>query len=336
MENNSRFYAKEAFGVLTDDDVYLDCVLFKPEKLGDEEVRALRVWVPRYPLTKSSVITCARREVEANGPDGTVAHLVFDLRGTGHSEGQAGDTNFEMDLQGIRLWAEERFGDINVGFMGNPLGSEQVDVRPLRPGVVMETYHYRPEAAEAPEEKPPVVYLATYGNFDDGDDARCVALTEAGYEVFAMDPLRYLLHASALGRLKVNDLWRDLEALVEQIFGEPLLVGLPVSAGLALLWASGVEAVQGVSAIGRAQLAFRPSHVFDNDNPHKFFLGRYVHKIAPRPVSLVMQEGHPLGGDRDELAAIHQTCTGPRRLKTVQAISPEFLLGELTWLQAPE
>jgi len=338
MENESQIYVEEAFGVLTDDDVYLDCVLVKPAKLEDEGVRALRVWVPRYPLTKSSVITCARQEVEANGPDGAVAHLVFDLRGTGHSEGEAGETDFEMDIQGIRLWAEERFGKINVGFLGKPLGSEQVDVRPLRPGVVMETYHYRPQQAaeEVPAaEKPPVVYLATYGNFGNADDALCCALAEAGYEVFAMDPLRYLLHASALGRLKVSDLWRDLEALVTQIPGQPLLVGLPVSAGLALLWASGVEAAQGVLAIGRAQLAFKPIHIFANDNPHKFFLGRYVHKIAPRPVSLVIHEGRALGGDRDELEAIHQTCSAPRRLKQIQALTPAFLLEELAWLQSP-
>lgn len=339
MEDKSQIYVEEAFGVLTDDDVYLDCVLVKPANLEDEAVRALRVWVPRYPLTKSSVITCARQEVEANGPDGTVAHLVFDLRGTGHSEGEAGDTDFEMDMQGIRLWAEERFGDINVSFLGKPLGSEQVDVRPLRPGVVMETYHYRPERAAAEEpaaEKPPVVYLATYGNFGATDDARCSALAEAGYEVFAMDPVRYLLHASALGRLKVSDLWRDLEALIEQLPGQPLLVGLPVSAGLALLWASGVEAAQGVLAIGRAQLAFKPNHIFANSNPHTFFLGRYVHRISPRPVSLVLRKGHALGGDRDELEAIHQTCGAPRRFKQIQAITPAFLLEELAWLQAPE
>lgn len=338
MEDRAQVYAEEAFGVLTDDDVYLDCVLIKPAKLEDEDVRALRVWVPRYPLTKSSVVTCARREVEANGPDGAVAHLVFDLRGTGQSEGQAGDTNFEMDMEGIRLWAEERFGAISVTFLGKPMGTEQVDVRPIRPGVVMETYRYRPEqaAAKPAEERPPVVYLATYGKFGDGDDARCGALSEAGYEVFAMDPLRYLLHASAHGRLKASDLWQDLKALVGQMPGEPLLVGLPVSAGLALMWASGVESVIGVLAIGRTQLAFKPNHIFANDNPHKFFLGRYVHRIGPRPVSLVMHEGHALGGDQDELSAIYQTCSAPRRLKQVKEISPQFLLEELAWLQAPE
>ena len=332
MEDEPRFYTEEAFGVLTDDDVYLDCVLVKPEALEDDDVRALRVWVPRYPLTKSSVITCARREVEANGPDGTVAHLVFDLRGTGHSEGQAGETNFEMDMQGIRLWAEERFGKINVTFFGEPLGSEQVDVRPLRPGVVMETYRYRPQSDG---EKPPVVYLARYGNFGDVDDARCLALTQAGYEVFAMDPLRYLLHASALGRLNVKELWRDLASLVEQMPADPLLVGMPVSAGLALLWASGVEAARGVLAIGRAQVAFKPNHIFANVNPHTFFLGRYVHRIAPRPVSLVRQKGRALGGDRDELEAIHQTCGAPRRYKEIEEITPAFLLEELAWLEAP-
>ena len=122
---------------------------------------------------------------------------------------------------------------------------------------------------------------------------------------------------------------------MEQMPEEPLLVGLPVSAGLALLWASGVEAVQGVVAVGRAQLAFKPTHIFANDNPHTFFLGRYVHRISPRPVSLAMQKGHPLGGDRDELSAIHQTCSEPRHLKQIEAITSAFLLEELAWLQAP-
>lgn len=324
-------YVEEAFGILTDDDIYLDCILVKPATLADEALRALRVWVPRYPLTKSSVITCARQEVDSYGPDAKVAHLVFDLRGTGESEGQPDDTDFGMDLDGIRLWAEERFGpDINFGFLGTPQGHEQVDVRPLRPGVVMETYHYRPSQSS---ERPPVIYLSTYGNFSPVDDARCLALSHAGYEVFGMDPLRYLLHGSASSRLDANQLWQDLHAFCRQLPAPPLLVGMPVAAGLALLWASGVEQVRGVIAIGRTQLAFKPHHIFENDNPHTFFLARHVHKIAPRPVVFVHQEGHALGGDQDELAALYQTCSGPRRMRQVQAVRPEFLLEQLEWLQ---
>jgi len=324
-------YVEEAFGILTDDDIYLDCILVKPANLTDGALRALRVWVPRYPLTKSSVITCARQEVDSYGPDGKIAHLVFDLRGTGHSEGQSDDTNFEMDLEGIRLWAQERFGEgVSFGFLGTPQGDEQVDVRPIRPGVVMETYHYRPPAKS---NRPPVLYLSTYGNFSPADNGRCAALAQAGYEVFGLDPLRYLLHASTTGRLDANRLWQDLDAFRRQLPAPPLLVGMPVSAGLALLWASGVEQIQGVVAIGQAQLAFKPYHIFENDNPHTFFLGRYVHKIPPRPVVFVYQEGHALGGDRDELSALYQTCNGRRQMKQVKAIRPEFLLEQLAWLQ---
>lgn len=332
--DEQRPYVEEAFGIITDDDIYLDCILLKPRELIDEELSALRVWVPRYPLTKSSVITCARQEVQAHGSESTIAHMVFDLRGTGHSEGQPDDENFEMDLEGIRLWAEERFGDeINFGFLGTPQGEEQVDVRPIRPGVVMETYHYRPSEES---ERPPVIYLATYGNFSPADNARCRDLAQAGYEVFGMDPLRYLLHASTRERLTANQLWQDMHAFGQRLPAPPLLVGMPVAAGLALMWASGVAEIAGVIAIGRAQMAFKPGHIFKNDTPHTFFLSRYVHKIPPRPVVFVRQEGHSLGGNRDELSALYETCSGRRRLEKVAAIRPEFLLEQLAWLQESE
>src|SRR5690606_28118983 len=199
-------YVEETFGILTDDDVYLDCVLVRPRGTTDANIKALRAWIPRYPLTKSSVITCARQEVLGAGIGSPVAHLVFDLRGTGQSEGQRDDHNFEMDLEGVRLWAAERFGDVNFGFLGTPTGSEQVQQVPIRPGVVMETYHYRPAPGSPPRGS--VIYLSTYGNFSRADDARAVALAEAGHEVFGIEPLRYLLHASVQGRITPVDLWR--------------------------------------------------------------------------------------------------------------------------------
>ena len=325
-----RSYEEEAFGILTDDNVYLDCILVKPPGATDETLRALRVWVPRYPLTKSSVITCARQEVQSYGADGKIAHLVFDLRGTGYSEGSSGDHNFEMDLKGIRLWALERFGKISFGFLGTPQGAEQVDVRPIRPNVVMELYHYPPSS---PSHKAPIIYLATYGNFRPRDDALCRALADAGYDVYGMDPLRYLLHASVGNRLEVRELWQDLRTLCRQLPGRPIVIGKPVSAGLALLWTSGVEAVAGVIAIGRAQMAFKPSHIFKNDNPHVFFLGRYVHKIAPRPMALVLLKEHSLGGERDEMAALYQTAAGLRQIKQADKVTPELLLQLLKWTE---
>ena len=203
-------------------------------------------------------------------------------------------------------------------------------MRPIRPGVVIETYHYHPSARGG---RPPVIYLATYGNFTEADDARCVALSQAGYEVFGLDPLRYLLHASAVERLDVNQLWQDAHAFCRQLPASPLLVAKPVAAGLGLLWASEVEEIRGVVAVGRAQLAFKPGHIFHSGRSHRFFLGRHVHKIPPRPVVFVRQEGHPLGGDPDELAALYQTCSGPRRMEEVEALAPEFLLEQLAWLQ---
>ncbi|MFQ5434305.1 MAG: hypothetical protein ACE5FD_05460, partial [Anaerolineae bacterium] len=113
-------YAEESFGILTDDELYLDCILIRPVKLKDEELKVLRVWVPKYPLSKSSVITCARQEVKSYGPDSKIAHLVFDLRSTGDSDGMMGDDNFDLDLTAVADWADERFGKINFGFLGFP------------------------------------------------------------------------------------------------------------------------------------------------------------------------------------------------------------------------
>lgn len=325
-------YVEESFGILTDDDLLLDCILFKPAQATDNTLKALRVWVPRYPLTKASVVTCARQEVDAIGANGQVAHLVFDLRGTGESEGVAEDQNYDADLRAIKLWAGERFGNISVGFLGRAHGAEQVDVRPIRPGVVMELYHFR---SSEEGQQPPLIYLATYGNFSAADEETCQSLAQAGYDVLALDPLRYLLHAAAQGRLTIREAWDDVQTLCGQLAEEPLLVGQPVSAGLALLWASGVEETRGVLTLGQAQRAFRPRHIFANDNPHTFFLGRYVHKIAPRPVAFVRQTEHPLGGNRDELSALYQTSGSPRRLKEVERATDELLLEYLDWLQNP-
>ena len=51
-------YEEEEFGVLSSDDLYLDCVLVRPKALKDSQLELLYVWVPRYPLTKTTLINC--------------------------------------------------------------------------------------------------------------------------------------------------------------------------------------------------------------------------------------------------------------------------------------
>jgi hypothetical protein len=323
-------YTEEPFGILTDDDLYLDCVLIRPRNTSDADLKVLRVWVPRYPLTKTSTIVCARQEVQSYGPNGTIAHLVFDLRGTGESEGAMLDKDFKTDLKSIKAWSDERFGTaINLGFLGSPELSQgaRVNMIPIRPGVVMETYYY----PTAVPNNPTLLYLATYGNFDRTDDTLCQALSQAGYEVYGLDPLRYLLHASTSQRLTPKQLASDLATVCEIIDHPPTIIGEPISAGLALLWTALHDPIKGVIAIGRASPAFRAKHIFDLDQEQNFNLTRYSNRITPRPLTLIWQEGHPLGGDKTEMAALYQNAGEPRQLQRTSQLTPPFLLAQLQW-----
>jgi hypothetical protein len=322
-------YAEETFGILTDDDLYLDCVLVKSLNLTDEETRAVRVWTPRYPYTKMTTITCARQEVASYGREGKIAHLVFDLRGTGESEGLPGDKNFDLDLQAIRAWAEERFGGVPVSFLGAPMDQATVRLAPIRPGVAIETYHY----AAADGGRSPLLYFASYGNFDRIDNARCLALARAGHTVCALDPLRYLLHASARQRLIPTDLWQDFQALCQTLAALPIVIGMPMSAGLALFCAAGVNEIKGVIAIGQAQIGFNASHIFGKGSRHNFFLSRHVYEIAPRPAVLVNYEKHPLGNAGDEREVLFELCGEPKRTADSREMSPAFLLEQINWIE---
>ena len=325
-------YIEENFGILTDDDLYLDCVLVKPAKASDEDLRVLRAWAPKYPLTKSSVITCARQEVQSYGPDGKIAHLVFDLRGTGDSDSILGNQDFDADLHAIREWAQERFGQINFGFLGFPESEYgRVNMWPLRAGSVVESYYY--PAAGDNLTPPSIMYLSSYGNFSRRDDALCIKLANAGYEVYGLDPLRYLLHASVSRQLTPDDLARDAQEVGQMLTSPPLLIGNPLAAGLALLWTARVQAIRGVIAIGRAQDGFRPAHVFQNRNPYTFMLARQASQIAPRPLVLVRRLGHMLGGDSAELTGLYQSSKEPRRLEETKQISSQFLLEMVRWIE---
>ena len=324
-------FTEEPFGILTDDNLYLDCVLVRPVDVPDEELRAIRVWVPKYPLTKSSVITCARQEVKSHGAKRKVAHLVFDLRSTGDSEGSLGDHEFKLDLHAVAEWAKERFGRISFGFLGTPDSENgRVHLWPLRAGSVMESYHYPATGSLLP---PTVLYLSTYGSFSRTDDVTCTKLAETGYHVYGLDPLRYLLHASANHRLKPDDLAADLQILIQMLPSKPIIVAQPLAAGLGLLWASQVNKVAGVIAIGRAQAGLSPSHIFQNNNPYTYLLHRHVAEISPRPLALVMLQGNALGGDEDEMATLMQSSKLPNRLEQTGSLTLELLQELLTWVQ---
>lgn len=325
-------YIEEPFGILTDDDLYLDCILVRPPDVPDEAIQSLRVWVPKFPLTKTSVITCARQEVQAAGKQRKMAHLVFDLRGTGESEGVMGDENFDHDLHAIREWAQERFGSVNFGFLGTPFSAYgRVNLWPLRPGSIMESYYY--PAFSSAIAVPTLLYLSTYGSFGKTDDTVCARLAQAGYEVFGADPLRYLLHASAQNRLKPEDLWEDLKMLIQMLPAPPIIIGQPMAAGLALLWASRVPQVKGVIALGRAQVGFAPSHIFHTNNPYTYLLSRYVKEIAPRPTALVMLTGHAMGGEEQEFATLYQSLQEPRRLEKLERLSLTALRELVEWVR---
>lgn len=330
-------YEEETFGILTDDDVYLDCIFLRPKNVRDAQLKALRIWVPRHPLTKATLITCARQEVNAYGTDATIAHMVFDLRGTGESEGSPRDRNFEMDIKGIKAWAQERFGDISLAFLGIPDSKVgRVNLTPIRPGVVMENYYYPPQTVEGETPHPPVIYLSTLSLFTVVDDALCIALSRAGYPVYGLDPLRYLLHASTRSRLTPNILWSDWRIFLQTLDKAPFMIAQPVSAGLAILLTANIETIQGLVAIGRAQMAFKPWHIFNQENPYAFMLARHVYNIAPRPVLFAVSERNKRPEEAEELSILYQTALEPRKLVRVPQIDPSTLLKMMVWLEKPQ
>ncbi|MCL4871471.1 MAG: hypothetical protein KJ063_21125 [Anaerolineae bacterium] len=330
-------YSEENFGILTDDDVYLDCLLLRPKNSQDQTIKALRVWVPRHPLAKSTLITCARQEINALGKDASVAHLLFDLRGTGESEGSPRDRNFAQDISGIKAWAQERFGNITVVFLGIPDSKVgRVNLSPLRPGVTVENYYYPATVVEGEPSHPPIIYLSTFGHFGIVDDALCTALSRAGYPVYGLDPLRYLLHASSRERLTPPILWSDWRAFLRFIEEPAFVIAQPVSAGLAILLTANVDRIRGLIAIGRAQVAFRPWHIFSQDNPYAFMLARHVYNIAPRPALFVTVERGGRAEDAEELSILYQTASEPRKLVRVPQIDPSALLKMMVWLENPQ
>jgi pimeloyl-ACP methyl ester carboxylesterase len=258
--------------------------------------------------------------------------MVFDLRGTGYSDGEPDDTNFQADLYAIASWAKERFGRINFGFLGTP-SSEYgtVNFWPLSDGTMAETYHYRPPGNIVDPRS--ILYLSTYGNFSTSDDAICASLADAGYSVFGLDPLRYLLHASAKHLLTPENLWDDIRLLSQMLPSAPIIVGQPLASGLAIMWAAGSAEVRGVIAIGRAQIGMRPSHIFQNKNPYNYLLHRYTPRITPRPIVYIMNKAHAMGGDEDEMATLYQNSKDPRRIIQTDKLSVSQLHEAIVWVE---
>lgn len=327
-------FIEENFGILTDDDLYLDCILVKPANASDADIAVLRAWVPKYPLTKTSVISCARQEVTSYGPDGNIAHLVFDLRGSGESDGILGDQNFALDMGAIASWAEERFGSINFGFLGYPTMAEfaKVNLWPLRAGAVMETYLYKAAGTEVIHDS--VIYMSTYGNFTQKDERLCIAMADAGYDVYGMDPLRYLLHANKNQKLTSEILSADLQELIEMLPSRPIIIGQPLAAGLALTWAIDAAAVPGVIAIGDSQNGLSLKHVFDNSSPLALQISRRIGSLSPRPAAFVIPSGSRRRKQiESELQVLYDCAKPPRKITASEEITPELLLGLLDWIK---
>ncbi|MEM7118531.1 MAG: hypothetical protein AAF614_39295 [Chloroflexota bacterium] len=325
---------EEAFGILTDDQLYIDCALFRPAKTPETQLSGLRVWVPKYPLTKESVAACARHQVKSAGPMGHVAHLVFDLRGTGYSDGLEGDFHFNRDFQAIHDWAKERFhSDINVGFLGRPLLTNgRVYMWPLSGNSQIESYYYPPNTRKLSQ--PCLLYMASYGHFTKEDDAICHAFSQMNFAVYGLDPLRYLLHASSTAPLLPQDLERDMNQLIQMLPSKPIIIARPLAAGLGIMWTAKVEAVQGIISIGSAQRGLKAKHIFHNHNPHTYLLARYARRIAPRPFVIVQHEGHPLGGKDDEVGMLMHSSLSPHRLERTRKITVRFLDPLIQWIQS--
>ena len=328
-------YEQEDFGILTDDNLYLDAMLIKQIGVSDEEIKVLRVWVPKHPLTKMSVLSCARQEVKSYPPNSGIAHLVFDLRGTGDSDTLLGNHDYITDLRSVKAWAMERFGKINFGVLGFPSSKNgRVHMWPLRPGSMLESYHY---AAKGEELVPPtILYLASYGNFSHTDEKYCMALAEEGYDVYGMDPYRYLLQASSKKPLTPETLWEDLRLLVQMLSAPPTIIAEPMAAGLGLLWAAGVPEIQGVIAIGRAQSGLMPKHIFDHSETAVYDLRTLVGKIAPRPTVIIHHDGNPMGGNKNRMEVLFKQSKEPHRLESTEKISSGLLLNLLAWMETKQ
>jgi hypothetical protein len=319
---------EEHFGILTDDELALEATLIRPAGLADEEVHAVQAWVPKYPLTRSSVLTTARAEVAAIGASSKMVNLTFDLRGSGESDGIPSDEGFQIDLHSAREWAKERFGpDVIFRTLGFPdLGeADRLVALPLRPGVLAELYRYDPDDVSQGR----VLYLSQYTDFSRDDDALCRKLAEADYTVHGGDMMRYLLPAAPL---TLEALWEDGGMLGMQI-GRPFyLIARAFAAGPALAMAAGVRSVGGVIVTGPAQAGLEPPHLFAQDDLARLQLADLVRQISPRPVVFLWNRAAAGRVPPDGLKSVYEQAGKPSLWGVVPQLDALILLNALKWL----
>jgi len=319
---------EEHFGILTDDQLALEATLIRPAGLADEEVRAVQAWVPKYPLTRSSVLTAARAEVAAIGASSKLVNLAFDLRGSGESDGIPSDEGFEIDIHSAQEWARERFGpDVAFRALGFPdLGqADRLVALPLRPGVLAEFYRYDTDDVSQGR----VLYLSQYMDFSRADDALCRAMADADYTVYGGDMMRYLLPAAPL---TLESLWEDGQMLGMQIGRPYYLIARAFAAGPALAMAAGVRAVSGVIVTGPAQEGLEPPHLFSRDDVARLNLVDLVQQISPRPTVFLWNRGEAGRVPPDGLKSVHEQAGKPSLWGPVPQLDASILLNALKWL----
>jgi hypothetical protein len=320
---------EETFGILTDDNLALEATLVRPADLKDDTVRTVQVWVPKYPLTRSSLLPAARASTMAAGADQGVVNLTYDPRGAGESDGVPSQQGFEIDVSSIGEWARERFGAqielVVFGFadMGR---ANQLITMPLREGVFLEMYRYSPNG----NGRGTVLYFSRYTHFGRDDDGLCRAMADEGYMVYGGDLMRYLLLAGP--EVALTTFLEDLGVMIRYAERPLFVVARAFAAGPALVLAAANKAIDGVVVAGPAQEGLTLAHLFSRERPSQLVLLRHTRDYAPRPGVFLWDTAAAPRLDAQGLRAIHDAMEGPRLWGTVPRVDAALLTNALRWL----
>ncbi len=325
---DSATIAEEQFGILTDDQLALEATLIRPAGLLDADVRVVQVWVPKYPFSRSSLLTAARVQTAALGAKSGTVNLAFDLRGSGESDGMPSDEGFQIDVRSVRAWARERFGPGAIfRALGFPdLGqADRLVPLPVRPGVLAELYRYNPDAVSQGR----VLYLSQYADFSRADDALCRSLADLNFTVHGADLMRYLLPASPV---TLEAFWSDGQMLAMQIGRPFFVVARAFAAGPALALAAGVPSIAGVIVTGPAQAGLEPSHLFSEGDRVRLQLADLVAQISPRPMVFLWNRAEAGGVSSDGLKGVYERAGKPSLWGVVPQLDASMLANALNWL----